>query len=251
MVSDLNPLRWLAFLIGLSFLSPLHGQNLVVGMSAAFKGPSRGLSIELYRGSTAYFQHVNDKGGVHGRPIVIKAYDDGYDPTPAIENTIRLIEEDRAFLLFDYMGSPTVTRVLPLLKRYNDNRRPIYLFFPFTGAEPHRRFPYNESVFNLRASYHQETIELVDRFVDIGRKRIAVLYQVDAYGRSGWNDARLALSEYDESGNPLGENDADQPRLRMVAEASYHRGTAFSESFSEQLEILRGAEPDAVISVAT
>jgi branched-chain amino acid transport system substrate-binding protein len=88
------------------------------------------------------------------------AYDDGYTPTRAIHNTITLIDHDRVPLLFGYVGTPTVTRVLPLLKRYED--RGPYLLFPFTGAEPQRRYPYNEFVFNLRASYHQETAGLVE-----------------------------------------------------------------------------------------
>src|SRR5438128_2435899 len=130
--------------LGCLLAGPAAAADIVVGMSAAFTGPSRGLSIELYRGSIAYFTHINESGGVHGRPIKIKAYDDGYEPIPAIENTIRLIEQDNAFLLFDYMGSPTTTRVLPLLKKYGDNRRAVYLFFPFTGAQPHRQPPYDE-----------------------------------------------------------------------------------------------------------
>ena len=64
-------------------------------MSAAFSGPSRGLGIEVYRGARAYFDEVNAHGGVDGRPIVIKAYDDGYNPAPAIYNTIRAIEQDQ------------------------------------------------------------------------------------------------------------------------------------------------------------
>src|SRR5882724_1672099 len=58
----------------------LRAEETVVGMSAAFSGPSKGLGIELYRGSKAYLDHVNAQGGVHGRKIVIKAYDDGYNP---------------------------------------------------------------------------------------------------------------------------------------------------------------------------
>jgi ABC-type branched-subunit amino acid transport system substrate-binding protein len=104
-------------------------------------------------------------------------YDDGYNPVPCIENTIRLIEKDNVFLLFGYVGTPTVTRILPILKRYEN--RNVFLFFPFTGAQPHRRDPYDKFVFNLRASYHQETGELVNRFVSIGRKKIAVFYQAD------------------------------------------------------------------------
>ena len=98
--------------------------QVVVGMSAAFTGPSRGLGIELYRGSMAWFDEINDKGGVHGRKIVLRAYDDQYNPTPAIENTVRLIEKDDAFVLFDYVGTPTVT---PRLAPAQAPQRPVGL----------------------------------------------------------------------------------------------------------------------------
>src|SRR5260370_35206126 len=68
-------------------------EDIVIGMSAAFKGPSKGLGIELYRGAMAYIENVNESGGVHGRKIIIKAYDDGYEPAPAIPNTVRLMEK--------------------------------------------------------------------------------------------------------------------------------------------------------------
>src|SRR5262249_54859623 len=139
-----------------------RADKIVLGMSAAFKGPSGDLGSELYRGAMAYFQHVNDQGGVHGRKIVLLASDDGYDPLPAIANTRKFVEQDKVFLLFGYVGTPTVTRVLPLLKRFSDRDQAIYLFCPFTGAEPHREAPYDAFVFNLRASYKQETKELVD-----------------------------------------------------------------------------------------
>ena len=173
---------------------PAAPEPIVLAMSAAFSGPSRGLGIEVYRGARAYFDEVNAKGGIAGRPIVIKTYDDGYNPAPAIYNTIRAIEQDKAFLLFSYVGTPTVTRVLPLLKRYSE--RSIYLFFPFTGAQPQREAPYADEVFNLRASYRDETYALVDRFATIGRKRIAILYQADAYGRSGWDGVQRALKAH-------------------------------------------------------
>src|SRR2546421_10444451 len=105
---------WLAFFCS---ACDVVAQDIALGMSAAFKGPSRGLGIELYRGSMAYFEHVNrEKGGVHGRKIVIKAYDDNYNPIPAVENTIKLLQKDDPFLLYGYVGTPTMTRVLPVLK---------------------------------------------------------------------------------------------------------------------------------------
>jgi ABC-type branched-subunit amino acid transport system substrate-binding protein len=201
-------------------------------MSAAFKGATGGLGTELYRGSMAYIEYINSQGGIHGKKIKIQAYDDGYNPIPAIENTIKLIEKDKVFLLFDYVGTPTVTRVLPILKSYSD--RYVYLFFPFTGAQPHRQPPYDAFVFNLRASYHQETEGLVDHLVNIGRKKIAVFYQVDAYGRSGWNGVRMTLAKYG---------------LKIVGEATYKRGTKYTESLKHQVEILKKSGADAVISI--
>ena len=81
----------------------------------------------------AYFESVNRSGGVNGKRIEIRTYDDSYDPAKTIQNTIRLVEED-ALLLFNYVGTPTVTRMLPLLNHYRD--LDIQLFFPHTGAQP-------------------------------------------------------------------------------------------------------------------
>jgi ABC-type branched-subunit amino acid transport system substrate-binding protein len=212
--------------------APARGDDIVVGMSAAFQGTSRDLGTEMYRGALAYFEHVNRTGGVQGRKIVLRAYDDGYNPGPAIQNTVRLIEQDKAFVLFGYVGTPTVTRVLPLLKM-NENRS-VYFFFPFTGAEPQRQPPYDQFVFNLRASYREETAGLVEQFLQVGRRRIAVFYQIDAYGRNGWEGVRLALAKHG---------------LRITEEATYRRGAAFTDSMRPQVDLLRQSNPDAVICI--
>jgi ABC-type branched-subunit amino acid transport system substrate-binding protein len=213
--------------------APLHGQGeVLLGMSAAFSGASAQLGIELYRGSMAYFQHVNDSGGVNGVKIRIKAYDDAYDPNKAILNSIKLIEEDRVFLLFNYVGTPTVTRVLPVLTRFSTQQ--ILLFFPFTGAEPQRSPPYNRYAFNLRASYRDETAELVNYFMVSNRRRIGIFYQIDAYGRSGWDGVRSALQSYS---------------TKIVAETTYRRGTPYTASMKTQVDILRAANVDAVIAI--
>ena len=206
--------------------------EIVLGVSAAFSGPSRGLGTELYRGAMSCFGQVNEQGGVNGRRIVPRLYDDGYQPDPCVENTLKLMLEDEVFLLFGYVGTPTVTRVLPLLKKFQDQQ--MYIFFPFTGAQPQREPPYGEFAFNLRASYGQETAGLVDNFIRIGRRRIAVFYQADAYGRSGWAGVRAALARHGET---------------IAGEATYRRGTQFTSVMRPQVEILQEASPDAVICV--
>ncbi|WP_338669544.1 ABC transporter substrate-binding protein [Pseudodesulfovibrio methanolicus] len=205
-----------------------------LGMSAAFSGPSDGLGVELYRGSMAYFTYLNAHGGIHGKPVSISILDDGYQPGPAIDNTIRFLQGDEPLCLFDYVGTPTVTRILPLLKGYGGRRK--LLFFPFSGAEPQREPPYTRYVFNLRASYRQELAGLVDRFLALGRRRLAVFYQADAFGRSGWDGAHRALKSHGYS---------------LVGEATYRRGTRFAESMKQQVDILMHANPDAILSIGS
>ncbi|NDV18555.1 ABC transporter substrate-binding protein [Pseudodesulfovibrio sp. JC047] len=205
-----------------------------LGMSAGFTGPSRGVGVELYRGAMAYFSFLNEGGGIDGRRVEIVSLDDGYQPTPAVENTIKFLEDDDILCLFNYVGTPTVTRVLPLIKGYEQHQK--LLFFPFTGAEAQRRQPYRDSVYNLRPSYVSELDGLVEKFMAIGRMRLAVFYQADAYGRSGWDGAQKALAK---SGRTL------------VGEATYRRGAKFEDSMQRQVDILMRSNPDAILSIGS
>ncbi|MCX5871921.1 MAG: ABC transporter substrate-binding protein [Deltaproteobacteria bacterium] len=220
-------------LLVLGYVTPSIAKDIRIGMSAAFTGPSRGLGIELFRGSMACFAQVNENGGLFGRNIKVIAYDDGYNPVPTIHNTIRLVEEDDVLLLFNFVGTPTVTRMLPLLKAYNA-QRDLFLFFPFSGAQPQREGPYGEYVFNLRASYSQEIDALVNYLISLGRSRIAVFYQIDAYGRSGHEAVLKSLSKRG---------------LRVVGEATYHRGTAYDTSMQPQVKTIRSSSPDSIIAI--
>ena len=205
-----------------------------LGMSADFTAGSRGLGIELFRGATAYLLPVNAAGGVDGRRIVIKPYDDQYDPDLAIRNTIELMDQDNVFALFGYVGTPTMNRTLPLLRMHQD--RDFLLLFPFTGADTNRIPPYDRFSFNLRASYEQETSGLVEHFIRIHRSRIAVYYQDDAYGRAGWAGVRNALAKHG---------------LDISGEATYRRGTPFDHSYDGQVAIMQRVAPNAVICAAS
>jgi ABC-type branched-subunit amino acid transport system substrate-binding protein len=214
--------------------SPTGGDPIILGMSGPFSGSSANLGAELRSGMSVVFDATNAAGGIGGRPIELKTYDDGYEPEPAIRNTLRFIHEDDALALLSFVGTPTVTRVLPVLSLYRDED--VLLFFPFTGAEPQRREPYSRFAYNLRPSYRDETGGLVDRFVGAGKRRIALYYQADAYGRSGWDGVRSALADHG---------------LDIVGEATYRRGAGFESDFGAQVEILEATGADAVISIAS
>jgi branched-chain amino acid transport system substrate-binding protein len=205
---------------------------IVIGVSNVQSGPSSRLGQKLLEGSQAYFDIVNHAGGIHGRQIEIVLKDDRYEPDPAVQNTNDLITRDNVFFLFDYVGTPTLTRVLPLLKYYEDQQ--IVNVAPFTGADPQRKPPYDKYVFNIRASYREETHALVRYLYGQGYRRIGYFGQADAYGKSGEIGVKSALAVYG---------------LNLVANVSYRRNAPFAASMKEQVEILRSQGAEAVISV--
>ena len=157
---------FLLFVFTIPFLESAEKKDsILIGMSAAFSGPSKNLGNDLYHGIMTYFDHVNKNGGVNGRKIELKTYDDGYNPIPALQNTLKLMKQDNVLLLFSYVGTPTVTRVLPLLKLNSSDH--FYLFFPFTGAQPQREAPYKDFVFNSVPSSRQETSLLFEHSIKI------------------------------------------------------------------------------------
>src|SRR5207253_1418899 len=93
-----------------------------IGMSGALKGTAGGLGTAPYRGAPAAYDGVNLRGGVYGRAITVVALDDNYEPNPCIKNTIQLLEKDPVFTLSNYVGTPTLTRALPVIKRYAEQQ---------------------------------------------------------------------------------------------------------------------------------
>lgn len=210
------------------------GAPVRLGMSASFTGPGASLGRAFHRGAASCLAQVNAEGGVHGRRVEIVALDDGYDPERTVWNVIRLIEDERVFALFGLVGTPTVTRVLPLIGGHPD--RAVPLLFPFTGARPLSLPRHAGLVFRLRAPYDMEFSALVERLRGAGCARIAVFYQADAYGREGWADLRDALACH---------------CLALTAEASYPRGAGSEADFSEQAGLILEGRPDAVVCVGT
>ena len=206
----------------------VSARDIKIGMSAAFKGAAAGLGTELWRGTAAYYSEVNARGGINGRQLVVAALDDGYQPEPCVRNTIDLVEKEQVFFLANYVGTPTLTRALPLIKRYGD----IVMVGNFTGAQPQREAPYVDWVFNIRASYRQEMAGLVERFWTQGARKFGVFYQIDAYGRSGADGVARALA---------------QRGPKIAAEATYVRGARFEEDMGPAVTVLRQAGCDVVL----
>ncbi|HTS52314.1 MAG TPA: ABC transporter substrate-binding protein [Burkholderiales bacterium] len=208
-------------------------RTIKIGMSAAFTGTAAALGTELYRGAQAYYDEINDRGGIHGRPISVAVLDDRYEPLPCVMNTLRLLEEEGVFLLSGYVGTPTLTRALPFIKQYaQEHDEDLAVVGVFTGAQPQRESPYVEYVFNIRASYRQEMMALVDQFWRAGAREFGAFYQIDAYGRSGTDGVARGLA---------------RRGATIAAEATYARGARFEDDMSLAVKALQEGRADVVL----
>ncbi len=200
--------------------------RILFGQSAAFNGPAQELGKNMRIGIEAAFYEANLAGGVHGRLLELISIDDSYEPEAAIANTRQLIEEDRVFALIGAVGTPTSRSATPIAADAG-----VPYIAPFTGAA-FLRDPAWDNIINLRASYNQETEEMVARLIgDLGIERIGIMYQDDSYGRAGYQGSRAAL---------------ERRGLEPVAVGLYPRNTT---AVKTALLDLREGAPDAVIMI--
>ena len=199
---------------------------ILFGQSAAFSGPARELGTNMRLGIEAAFNEINEAGGVHGRTLKLVTLDDAYEPEAAVTNTLQLIEEKTVFALIGEVGTPTSRSATPVAATLG-----VPFIAPFTGAEFLRDDEW-ENIINLRASYYQETEEMVSRLTeDLGITRIGVMFQDDSYGRAGYRGVRLAL---------------DRRNMKPVSIGLYPRNTTAVKA--ALLDLSQGA-PEAVIMI--
>lgn len=230
--------RTFALLIATSFLvSGVHAhaqqvgvtdKEILIGVANVTSGPAADLGTELNAGAQAYVDRVNAAGGVNGRKIKLAFEDDGYEPTRTTEATKKLIESNKVFALFNYVGTPTTVAAMAVLSQAQ-----VPLIGIFSGAERFRT-PVNKNIYNIRASYWNETELMVKKLIeDAGIKEIGVFRQDDAYGEAGLSGTQKALA---------------QRGLKLQGEGKYERNTV---NVDAAVDALIAAKPKAVIQVGT
>jgi len=201
-------------------------KTILIGQSAAFSGPAAQLGIQLRAGAKLWIDHVNAAGGIHGRQIELRTRDDKYESNLAAENTRKLINEDRVFALFAYVGTPTSQASIPI---FTEARVPFV--GAFTGAEL-LRAPFNRYIFNVRASYYDETEAIVEHLYRIGARKIAVFHQADSYGQAGLDGTTRALTKRN---------------LKVHSLGTVERNTT---NVAEAVKSIDGSQPDAVVMIS-
>ena len=178
--------------------------SITLGMSSPFSGPNGAYGLDMKNTITAYFDQINKAGGVNGRKLDLVALDDGYETERTVANSKKLIEESKVFALLQYYGSSPTTQAM------NDVFGPakVPLVGTISGAGTLRQSvkdnPNNRYMFNVRASYADETDAIVNQLVGLGLKNIAVFYQNDGFGKSGLDGVTAALKKHNIAPSAVG-----------------------------------------------
>jgi branched-chain amino acid transport system substrate-binding protein len=163
--------------------------DILIGTTQPLSGSASSYAT-ISKGSNAYFSYLNDKGGVNGRTITYRVYDDGYDPSKAVPLVHQLITQDNVFAIFNELGTP-----VNLATRDYINQQSVPDLFVATGSShwgtDYKKFPFT---MGYQPDYVSEAkIYAKDIMKNHPSGKIGVLYQNDDYGKDYLNGLQAGL----------------------------------------------------------
>jgi branched-chain amino acid transport system substrate-binding protein len=78
--------------------------SVLVGGTVPLSGEAAAFG-SVAPGAKAYFDFVNARGGVNGRKIEYRYYDDAYNPAQTVQLTRKLVEQDGVLAIFNSVGT--------------------------------------------------------------------------------------------------------------------------------------------------
>ena len=160
-----------------------------IGQTMPYSGANTA-SGSVGKAHAAYFEMINERGGIHGRRIRLISRDDGYSPARTVEETRRLIEQDDVLLMFGSVGTATQTSV----HKYLNTRRVPQLFITSIGLDwgDPKNFPWTMA---FPPNQRIEAVQFVSAIKQLPAAKIGVLYQNDDYGKGYLRAFKEALGD--------------------------------------------------------
>ena len=203
--------------------------EIKIGQTVPFSGPASAYA-SIGKAQAAYFNMINDQGGVNGRKINLIQYDDAYSPPKAVEQVRKLVESDEVLLTFQIIGTPSNAAVQKYL-----NVKKVPQLFAATGASKFtdpKNFPwtlgFNPNYFVEGRIYGQYILK------EYPNAKVGVLYQNDDLGKDYLNGIKSGLG--------------DKAATMIVAEASYE---VTDPTVDSQILKLKAAGTDLFFSAST
>lgn len=203
--------------------------EIVLGGDHPMSGPASAFGA-IGKGIGAYFDYVNDHGGVHGRKIKWIDKDDGYSPPQAVQVAHQLVEQEHVFAMFNSLGTAVNTALRPYL-----NQNGVPQLFIATGAttwgKDYTQFPWT---MGWQPDYQAEAIIYAqDILKNRPKAKIGILYQNDDYGEDYISGLKKGLGEHRD----------------LIAKMASYEST--DPNVSSQVATLRAAGCDTLMIFAT
>jgi ABC-type branched-subunit amino acid transport system substrate-binding protein len=199
------------------------------GQTLPLSGPASAYS-QVGRAEAAYFHMINDQGGVNGRKLDLIMLDDGYSPPKTVEQTRKLVEEEKVAFLFSSVGTPTNMSVRAYLNQHKVPQ--LWIGSGSSKFDDPKHFPWTMA---FLPSYLVEG-RIYARYLLATKPdaKAAVLYQNDDFGKDLLQGFREGFGA-----------DADK---RIVATASYE---VTDPTIDQQIVSLQGSGADVFFAIVT
>jgi branched-chain amino acid transport system substrate-binding protein len=203
--------------------------EIILGGTHPYSGPASAYG-NIGKGIGAYFDYLNDHGGINGRKIKWIDKDDGYSPPQAVQLVHQLVEQEKVFAIFDTLGTAVNTAIRPYL-----NQQSVPQLFVATGAttwgKDYKQYPWT---IGWQPDYQSEAILYAqDVLREHPKAKIGVIYQNDDYGEDMNNGLKRGLGSH---------------QNMIVKMASYETS---DPSVSSQIATLKASGADTLMIFAT
>jgi len=153
--------------------------EIKIGQTMPYSGPASAWGT-IGRAEAAYFDMINEQGGVSGRRIRLISLDDAYSPPKTVEQTRKLVEEEGVAVVFSGLGTAAN---LAVRKYLNDHQIPQLFLLSGSGKfDDPGSYPWS---IGILPTYHLDGMTHA-RYILAHKPnaRVAILYQNDDYGRA-------------------------------------------------------------------
>ncbi|MGH6884569.1 MAG: ABC transporter substrate-binding protein [Geminicoccales bacterium] len=166
--------------------------TVVIGAYGPLTGPAAYIGLGGRDGMALAAKEVNDAGGIHGRKLKVVFEDDGFSPTRALAAVKKLVEQDKAFMIFGVSGSNPTVGTLEYLRGL---KVPNYVSF---ASAPQVTRPFSKYFFRggttEAARYGELYAEFITQFLQA--KRIAILSGSDEFPKNEGDATERLLDQW-------------------------------------------------------
>ena len=152
--------------------------SIKIGNTMPYSGPASSYSV-IGHTEAAFFNMINDQGGVDGHKIEFISYDDGYSPPKTVEQIRRLVEEDQVDFTFQTLGTPTNSAIAEYM-----NHKHVPQLFVGSGASKwsdYKKYPWT---MGFQPNYRTEA-QIYAKYIlaNLKNPKLGILYQNDDFGK--------------------------------------------------------------------